>query len=271
MQPVAQPANSTIFTFGRQVLRAALDAIGGFATGTVNEDTHTSLRLNARGCTAIFHPRSSRSVSRRSTRAAYYGQRQRFADGAVQILLHEPLLGAAASDGAGKTFVFHVVANIEGWRYLVIYVLPIAILLTGIVPLATNGATFLAFYIPYLAVTWVAFDVFSRGHMRVFQGAVFNLARVPSSIRATISGHRLGRRFRVTPKERRDAHAPRSVHEAFPWLVALVSCAAIAYAAVRSAAGAPLLPADALAIVSVWAAYNAATAIRLIAHTARRR
>jgi len=37
------------------VRRSALDEIGGFATGTVTEDLHTSIRLHARGWKSVFH------------------------------------------------------------------------------------------------------------------------------------------------------------------------------------------------------------------------
>ena len=270
-QPARNPTKTAQYCSSAGIIRrAALDAIGGFATGTVNEDTHTSLRLNAIGLYGVFHTDVLALGLAPPNASAYYGQRQRFADGAMQLLIHEPLLwNGSLSAAQQQTFIFHVVANIEGWRYLVIYALPVAMLITGVVPLAANARTFLAVYIPYLAVTWIALDVFARGHMRFFQAAVYNLARVPSSIRATFSGHRLGRRFRVTPKEHTRAPATPTVHEAFPWLVVIVSLAAVAYSAARSLTGAPLLAPDALAVVSAWAAYHAVTAIRLIALTAR--
>lgn len=252
------------------VRRTALEAIGGFATGTVNEDTHTSLRLNAAGLHGVFHTEVLALGLAPHDASAYYGQRQRFADGAMQLLIHEPLLWRRGlSPAQRKTFIFHVLTNFEGWRYLAVYALPIAILLTGIVPIDTNAVTFLAHYVPYLAATWIAFEVFSRGHMRVFQSSVYNLARVPASIRATFTGHRLGRRFHVTPKERMRVPPIPTIHEAFPWLVACASIAAIAYASIRAIAGAPLLTPGALVIVGAWAAYNATTALRLIALTNR--
>lgn len=238
--------------------------IGGFATGTVNEDTHTSLRFNAAGFHGIFHAEVLALGLAPVDSDGYYGQRQRFAHGAMQIFFNEPLLrqpGLAPMQR--KVFFFHVVANIEGWRYLAIYLLPVIMLVTGDVPLATTGATFVLFFVPYAALAWIATELFSRGHAHVFQTAVYNLARVPASVRATFTGRRMGRVFRVTPKMHTQRRRP--AEELFPWCVAIASFAAIVYAVAHTVTGRPLLATDALVILSLWAGYHAVTAIRLIA------
>jgi cellulose synthase (UDP-forming) len=262
-------ANAAIFCGSTAVVRrAAIDAIGGFATGTVNEDTHTSMRLHNSGVHGVFHPEVLSVGLAPYDAYGYYGQRQRFAHGAVQLVARHALFNQPGMTRMQwQAYVFHFISNIEGWRYLAIYLLPIAILISGVLPLRTDGLAFALHFIPYAALAWFASNELARGHARIFETAVFNLARVPASIRATFTGHR-DRVFLVTPKQR--TARTRPLESAFPWLVACVSLTAIVFALLQFMAGRSPLSRDALIIVSAWAAFHVATAAALIAHTRRR-
>jgi cellulose synthase (UDP-forming) len=257
-------ANATVFAGSAAVFRrAALDAVDGFATGTLTEDVHTSLRLHAAGWHSVFHPEVVSAGLAALDAPGYYAQRLRWAHGAVQLVLRENLAGQPGLTARQRqSYLFHVVSNLEGWRYLVVYALPIAMLLTGIVPLRTDAATFALFFIPYALTAFLATTEFARGHGRVFESTVYNLARVATSIRATLGGHR-ERAFMVTPKTR--AVRQRAAEDAVPWLVVFATGAAAAYAI----AGQRSLHGGALAVVLAWGAYNVLVAARLIALTER--
>jgi cellulose synthase (UDP-forming) len=262
-------ANATVFPGSAAVFRrTALDAIGGFATGTVTEDVHTSLRLHAAGWHSVFHPEVVATGLAALDSAGYYAQRLRWAHGAVQLMVRENLTGRSGLTARQRqSYIFHVVSNLEGWRYLFVYVLPLAILITGVLPLRTAAAAFGLAFAPYCIASFLATTEFARGHGRVFESTVYNLTRIPTSIRATFGGGRTDRVFAVTPKTR---GAQRGTHEdAFPWIVATAGIVAIAYGTGAALMGRTSLSGAALAAVVLWAGYNTAVAVRLIALTRR--
>ena len=55
MQPGAQRRNAAFFVgTGAMLRRAALDQVGGFATGSITEDIHTSIRLHGAGWRSVY-------------------------------------------------------------------------------------------------------------------------------------------------------------------------------------------------------------------------
>jgi hypothetical protein len=149
----------------------------------------------------------------------------------------------------------------EGWRHLFIYALPIVILVTGIVPLQTNAATFLTYFFPYFLAATLACAEISRGHIQFGVSIVYNLARCPTSIIAAFTAQRESR-FRVTPKTH--GLRRRSPETMFTYAFLLATLGAVAYACGAALAGRSPLPAGALAVVVAWAALHVATATRLL-------
>ena len=248
-------SNATMFTGSSAVLRRqALVDMSGFATGTINEDIHSSLRLHAAGWKSRFHAEILSAGIAPLDAAAFCGQRLRWAQDAVQLFLRENLF-------AHPAYLIHVASNMEGWRHLFTYALPIAILITGILPLHTDAGTFLAYFAPYFLATTVACAEIARGHIRFGASAVYNLARCPASIIATFTAHREWR-FHVTPKTRGPKRwLPETV---FTYALLLVTLGAIAYACSLAALGRSPLAGSTLAVVVTWAAYHAFTAVRLL-------
>jgi cellulose synthase (UDP-forming) len=257
-------SNSTIYSGSSAVLRRrALDAIGGFATGTISEDVHTSFRLHAAGWGSIFHPEILSAGMGPFNAAAYCAQRLRWSQDTLQLLLCENLFAhPALSSRQRLAYIIHAASNLEGWRHAFIYALPIVILFTGIVPLQTNAQSFLAHFLPYFVVTNLAASEFARGHLRVDESAVYNLARMPASILAAFTAHG-AHRWRVTPKTR--GTPVRAPEMRFTEAVLGLSLAAIAFACFEAFAGHSQLGGGALAIVVMWAAYHLIIAARLLA------
>jgi cellulose synthase (UDP-forming) len=256
-------SNSTIYSGSSGVLRRrALDEIGGFATGTISEDVHTSFRLHAAGWGSVFHPEILSAGIGPLNAAAYCAQRLRWSQDTLQLLLCENLLAHPALTWRQRlAYLIHAASNLEGWRHIFIYALPIAILLTGIVPLQTAAQDFLLHFLPYFLAINVAVSEFARGHLRVDESAVYNLARAPASILAVFTAHG-AHRWRVTPKV--PGPATRAPEMRFAEALLLLSSAAIAFACLQSSIGRSHLDRGALAIVVVWAAYHVATAGRLL-------
>ena len=76
------------------VRRKAIDEIGGFATGTVTEDIHTSIRLHKRGWHSVYHGRSLAFGLAPSTAIPFLKQRLRWGQGAMQVWRQEGVLFA---------------------------------------------------------------------------------------------------------------------------------------------------------------------------------
>jgi len=261
-------ANATMLTGSAAVIRRrALDGIGGFATGTVTEDVHTSLRLHAAGWRSIFHPEILAVGIAPFDAAGFNVQRLRWARGAVQLALRENLLGKSGlSPAQRRWYLLHVASNLEGWRHVFIYALPVVMLLTGISPLQTDAASFVVHFVPYFLATLLACSALGQGHLRPFESTVYNLARAPTAIVATFTAQR-ERHFAVTPKTR--SPRPRSLEGTPPLLVLLVTLGAIAFALVQAQAGRWPLGGGALALLVAWAGFHVAVAARLLLLTGR--
>jgi cellulose synthase (UDP-forming) len=256
VQRARDASNATMFTGSSAVLRRqALDEITGFATGTINEDIHTSLRLHAAGWKSRFHAEILSAGIAPLDAAAFCGQRLRWAQDAVQLLLRENLFRQPA-------YLIHVASNLEGWRHLFIYALPVVILVTGALPIQASAATFLAYFAPYFIAATVACAEMARGHIRLGASAVYNLARCPASLIAAVTAQRESR-FLVTPKTRGMRRwLPETI---FTYALFGVNVGAIAYAGGSALLGRSPLAGDALTLVGIWAAYHAFTALRLLA------
>lgn len=256
-------SNTTLYVGSAAVFRrSALDGVGGFAIGTISEDVHTSLRLHAAGWRSMFHPEILSAGMGALDAPGYYRQRLRWSQDVVQVLMRaNPIVYPGLTRAQRLTYVIHIASNLEGWRHAFIYALPIAILITGVVPLQAAPVAFLAHFMPYLLVSTLACIELSRGHLRPEESAVYNLARCTASLTAPFTAHG-ERRWFVTDKARQPAR--HRVGSRFPWIVLLATTAAVAYAGAAMLAGRSPLSAGTLAIVGVWGAYNALTAGRLL-------
>ena len=74
------------------VRRSSLEAIGGFATGTVTEDLHTSIRLHARATGPIYHAEPLAFGLAPESIEPFISQRIRWGQGAMHVWRQEGLL-----------------------------------------------------------------------------------------------------------------------------------------------------------------------------------
>jgi cellulose synthase (UDP-forming) len=263
VQQSRDAVNATIFTGSSAVFRRrALDDIAGFATGTISEDIHTSLRLHAAGWRSVFHPELLSAEMGPLDGAAFRGQRLRWAQDALQVLVLGNIVARPGLTSSQRfAYLIHIASNLEGWRHLFIYALPIAILVTGILPVQTDATTFLMHFGPYFVATTLALAEFTRGHGRPDESAVYNLARTPMAIVAAFTAQR-EHRFRVTPKARvRQSGRPE---HAFTDALILLTLGSMAFAAAEVWAGRSPFPPATLAVLFVWGAYHVVTATRLL-------
>lgn len=196
------------------VLRvAALRDVGGVATGTVTEDIQTTIRLHRRGWRTVYHNEVLAEGLAASTAEQYMLQRQRWCTGAMQVLRSErPLTVRGLTLPQRLSYATTLLGWFDAWRTLGYVLLPVVVLLTGASPITADLRTFaLAFGVTFVLQQYALYHL-GRGRSQPLLATVFELVRMPPTLRGT---SRLLRstptRFQVTPKGRQEvrrAHAP---------------------------------------------------------------
>ncbi|UTI63852.1 glycosyltransferase [Paraconexibacter antarcticus] len=231
----------------------ALRDIGGVACETVTEDMHTTIRLHRRGWRTVYHNEVLAHGLAARNADEYQGQRLRWGTGAMQILrLERPLTRRGLTLGQRLSYAATILGWFDAWRTLGYVLLPLVVLASGTNPVHAPMAAFLpAFLVTFVAQRF-ALGLLARGQAPQGIATLFDMVRLQSNIRATITFLTRGEHaFTVTTKgiteERRRSPAPRSL-----WVLSAASVVALAW---FGATLAGLTPAH---YRVVWTAYGAA-------------
>jgi cellulose synthase (UDP-forming) len=203
LQPGKDASNASFFCgCGGMLRRAALEDIGGFSRNTIIEDMETSLMLHRRGWKSAYHPKAVAFGLSPGSASAFHVQRQRWAQGSMQILKKLNPLFLPGLTPAQRAHYF--AANLypfDGLQKAIFYLAPVLFLLTGMVPVnATGGDIFLRLF-PYLLLSITAFELLARGTGYLFISERYMMAKFFTyivSLPALISSKPL--KFNVTPK-----------------------------------------------------------------------
>ncbi len=91
IQPSKNCFNAAFFCgSGALIRRAAIDSVGGFATGTATEDIHTSLKLHAKGWRSLFVNEHLAHGIAPINMMEYHKQRTRWGAGSLGLLFRSP-------------------------------------------------------------------------------------------------------------------------------------------------------------------------------------
>jgi cellulose synthase/poly-beta-1,6-N-acetylglucosamine synthase-like glycosyltransferase len=184
---------------------AALRAVGGVSTDSVTEDIQTTIRMYRAGWTGAYHNEVLVHGLAPDDAAAYLLQRHRWALGAMQVLRQEnPLMGRGLSVGQRLGFLTTLFGWFDSWRTLAYMTLPLAVVVTGAVPMRAPGEVFGPLFAATLGLQFAALRLLARGHYPPVLSLLFEVLRMPAVLPATISGlrGRSGVAFQVTPKGR---------------------------------------------------------------------
>lgn len=203
--------NSAFFCGSCAVIRrAALDEIGGFATGTVTEDIHTSLKLHKRGWKSVYYARSLAFGLAPSSAIPFLKQRLRWGQGAMQVWRKEGILFTRGlTAGQRVSYMATMLQYFEGWQRAVFFLSPVIVLTTGLMPIAALNAEFLVRFIPYYLLTFWVFEEVARGFGRSLLTEQYNMMRFAVFITATFGFFLRKLRFVVTPKTMGERDATR--------------------------------------------------------------
>lgn len=222
MQPGAQRKNAAFFVgTGAMLRRTALDGVGGFATGSITEDIHTSMRLHGAGWRSVYVDEALGFLLAPDTPLAYAGQRLRWAQGAMQILRSDGLrLHPGLSAWQRITYLNSLAGYLAAWQQTLFYVAPALFLLFGLTPIAVDPHVGFPIFVARIAFDLLVYRIVAAPHARLFLGECYKILTVALFLRAsaTLLAPE-GLRFRVTPKGR---HAGLPLEIVLPALVLFV-------------------------------------------------
>ncbi|WP_312307092.1 glycosyltransferase [Pulveribacter sp.] len=247
------------------VRRSALQEIGGFATGTVTEDLHTSLRLHKAGYRSVYHAQALAFGIAPAQVAPFLAQRVRWGQGAMQVLRQEDVLFTPRLSAVQKlNYLASMTTYFDGWQKGLFWLAPAIVLLTGWLPIDASGWVFLCWFVPYFVLSICVFEELSRGYGSWLYAEQYNFARFAAFIRATL-GLVLGPvRFNVTDK----SFSPRRrvLLQVLPQTLLLAfNLLAIVWALYRSSQQ-PYLPPYALYFNLAWVGTNLLCGWQLTRH-----
>lgn len=262
--------NAAFFCGSCAVLRrSALTRIGGFATGTVTEDLHTSIRLHKAGYRSVYLNESLAYGLAPESVGAFLSQRLRWGQGGIQVWRKEGILFARGLTVAQRlNYLASVLTYFDGWQKAVFYLSPIVVLLTGVMPISHVGGEFLAHFVPFYVLCFWAYEEAGRGYGRTLLTEQYNMARFFVFVRASLSGFFRRARFSVTPKGiAQDADARRVL----PQLFIVAASAAAIVLGVGLWFTLEHLPPLALAANVFWAGLNLGLAGAVVRFSIRKR
>jgi cellulose synthase (UDP-forming) len=237
------------------IRRSALTEVGGVATETIVEDMHTTLGLIKKGWKTVYHHQVLAVGLAPDTAEQYLLQRRRWGMGSMQVLTTERLW-AAKRWLSWRNFYEYLSGTLwwfEGVATVLVFVIPVAILLTGA---QTSTASPVAFTVAFLGMfmlrMWGTQRLF-RNHMHWPTAFALRIFRVPVGIsclwwlltRRTLT-------FQVTPKAGADERLRGRVPSVLVGLAVVVT-GTLVYAALGLAGLVPWRTTPASTIASgVW-------------------
>ncbi len=231
IQPGKNRWNAAFWCGTGAVLRAAaLREVGGVATETITEDIHTTIRLHRHGWRTVYHNEVLARGLAAGDAETFQSQRLRWGTGAMQVLrVENPLTAPGLTLAQRIAYAMTLLGWFDAWRSLGFLLLPIAVVLTGAVPIRADATTFVLAFGGTFALQQLALRALARGAHRPILSIVFELVRLTPNLRATLTLLTRGRpSFAVTPKGRRGDGRRRA---RVPTILPLVLAASVGAAA----------------------------------------
>lgn len=204
IQPGKDYWNAALFCGSPAIARrSALQSVGGFATGTVTEDFHTSVRLQAQGYRVVYFNCTVARGLAPQTFGFFAGQWLRWGQGAMQIFRQEkPLSNPRLSMAQKLCFLSSIYFYWMSYQRLIYLFTPLFSLIMGIFPLQTSVGSFWLYFGPYFGLNLAASISVFRDFKSLFLSEQFTMIKLHVMLK-TVFGLRKGeRKFVVTPKTR---------------------------------------------------------------------
>ncbi len=207
IQPSKNCFNAAFFCgSGALVRRAAIDSVGGFATGTATEDIHTSMKLHARGWRSLFINEQLAHGIAPIDMTEYHKQRTRWGAGSLGLLFRSPdsPLRARGLSLAQRVCYFNSTFSFTFGLQRIFYMLFPAILLLCL-PFTMNDRHvdvmfYLSIMFSFVIFSYLCTWVISDGTYHPIYTEQFNLANMLSNAQAVLGIIRVSAKFSVSSK-----------------------------------------------------------------------
>lgn len=248
------------------VRRSALESIGGFATGTLTEDLHTSIRLHKKGYRSIYMQQSMAYGVAPSNVAPFLSQRVRWGQGAMQVWKMEGILtGKGLTIAQRLNYLASVLTYFDGWQKGLFYMAPAIVLFTGIMPIDAINTEFLIHFIPYYLLSYFVFEEVGRGYGKMFYIEQYNFGRFAAFAWATLALFGTKKSFNVTDKSLSQSEESRRV--LMPQIVVVIVNVLAIPLGVALYYFFSYLPIEGLVSNVIWASINCGFAFSLLRFT----
>jgi cellulose synthase (UDP-forming) len=176
---VIQPGNdhwgATFFAgTGAVFRRNALESIGGFATQTITEDTHTGIRLHAKGWKSVMYNKNLTAGMAQDSFADFVKQRLRWAKGMTQITFHDhPLFIKGLTLPQRVCYASGVWYFFSGPMRIIFMMTPLLYLLFGLQPIQATLTEIFIYYVPSFVALYWGYSLLSKGTRHLFWSEVY--------------------------------------------------------------------------------------------------
>jgi cellulose synthase (UDP-forming) len=212
----------------------ALREIGGVATDSVTEDILSTIRLHRNGWKSVHHNEVLARGLAPSNAEQYFAQRLRWGQGAMQVLRVERWMTRKGLTLPQRlSYMATLTGWFDSWREYLLLVLPALSLILARTVLTGPWETFLVLFISTWILQRYGLARLARGRATMWTSTVFDVIRLPATLRATTSIFRVRPLpFIVTAKGKQsDKHRARSSIPRLHWTtLALLIAAEIVFA-----------------------------------------
>lgn len=205
IQPAKNNWNSAFFVGTSAIIRrAAVDSVGGFATGTATEDIHTSLRLHAKGWKSVFLPEPLAYGLEAENFKEFYKQRKRWAAGSLGLLFRSvdsPLRAKGLTLAQRLNYLSACLAHLQGVQKACFFLTPILAIFTVKPPITGTsvgayGIIFVLYFSVALGATWA----YSRGTYHFIYTEAYSLASMIAHFGGIMGVIKVQKKFAVSIK-----------------------------------------------------------------------
>lgn len=258
MQAGKSRFNAVMYVGSNTVFRrAALDDIGGFATGVITEDMATGMLLQASGWRSVFVPHLIAAGLAPESFAALLVQRTRWSRGNIQTTRRwNPLTMRGLTPMQRWLYTDGIVYWHFGILKLIFIAAPLFWLIAGVTVVETDIASVAVIWLPYFAASLLSMSVISGGRRSFTWTHVYEVAMAPT-IALAVLAEWVGlstKAFAVTPKGVSTSSFAFGFRIALPHLVLLgLSGYGLLNAFVLSPESYSM---DSLVITVFWTLYN---------------
>jgi cellulose synthase (UDP-forming) len=209
IQPGKDRYNAAFYCGSPGILRrSSLEEIGGFATDSITEDMHTSMRLQKKGWRVLYFNRTVARGLAPQTFSSFATQWQRWGHGAMQVLRTEkPFFSKGLTLSQKLAYFSSFYFYWMSYQKLAFVITPIITLFFGVFPLVTDPSSYASNFLPYFCLNITCSVLLQGGWRNFMMSERFNLLKMHVLMKTLTGLVQRDSPFTVTRKSR--SAAPR--------------------------------------------------------------